>query len=105
FKSTAKIQATIVPYRTTPETLVALTRDDVSIVFESYAALKGAIDGGQVRPIASTGKKRSLPNVPTVEESGVPGYDVVGWNAIFAPAGTPKEIVTLLNREINAALA
>jgi tripartite-type tricarboxylate transporter receptor subunit TctC len=81
FKSTAKIDATIVPYRTTPETLVALTRDDVSIVFESYAALKGAIDAGQVRPIASTGKTRWRPDVPTVAESGLPGYDVVGWNA------------------------
>ena len=105
FKSIAGLSATIVPYRTTPETLVALTRGDVSVVFESYAALKGAIDGGQARPIASTGKKRSLPDVPTVAESGLPDYDVVGWNAIFAPAGTPADVVTLLNRHIVEVMA
>jgi tripartite-type tricarboxylate transporter receptor subunit TctC len=100
FKTAAGVDATIVPYRTTPETLVALTRDEVSVVFESYAALKGAIDAGQVRPIASTGTKRSLPEVPTVQESGLKDYDVVGWNAIFAPAGTPAGVVSLLNRHI-----
>lgn len=105
FKTTAGIGATIVPYRTTPETLVALKRDDVAVVFESYAALKAAIDGGEVRAIASTGAKRSLPNVPTVQESGLPGYDVVGWNAIFAPAGTPRDIVELLNRHIGEVMA
>jgi tripartite-type tricarboxylate transporter receptor subunit TctC len=105
FKSTAGISTTIVPYRTTPETMVALKRDDVSVVFESYAALKGAIDSGDARAIASTGRERSLPNVPTVRESGLPDYDVLGWNAIFAPAGTPKEIVTLLNRHIVEVVA
>jgi tripartite-type tricarboxylate transporter receptor subunit TctC len=105
FKTAAGIDATIVPYRTTPETLVALTRDEVGVVFESYAALKGAIDAGQVRPIASTGTKRSLPDVPTAQESGLKDYDVVGWNAIFAPAGTPPGVVSLLNRHINEVVA
>jgi tripartite-type tricarboxylate transporter receptor subunit TctC len=105
FKTTAGINATIVPYRTTPETLIALTRGDVTMVMESYAALKGAIDGGQVRAIASSGPKRSLPNVPTAQESGLKDYEVTGWNALFAPAGTPAEIVAKLNKEINAVLA
>lgn len=104
FKSTAGISTTIVPYRTTPETMVALKRDDVTVVFESYAALKGAIDSGEARAIASTGRERSLPNVPTVRESGLPAYDVLGWNAIFAPAGTPKEIVERLSREVTAVM-
>lgn len=105
FKTTAKVDASIIPHKTTPETLASLTRNDVTMVVESYAALKGAIDSGQARPVASTGKQRSLPNVPTAEESGLPGYDVVGWNAIFAPTGTPKEVVELLNKHIVAVMA
>lgn len=105
FKTTAKVDATIIPHKTTPETLAALTRGDVTMVVESYAALKGAIDGGQARAVASTGKTRSLPNVPTAEESGLPGYDVVGWNAIFAPSGTPREVVALLNKHIVEVMA
>jgi tripartite-type tricarboxylate transporter receptor subunit TctC len=104
FKTTADIKATIVPYRTTPETLIALTRGDVTMVIESYAALKGAIDGGQARAVASSGPARSLPNVPTAKESGLPDYDVTGWNALFAPAGTPADVVALLNKNINEVL-
>jgi tripartite-type tricarboxylate transporter receptor subunit TctC len=104
FKTTAGINATIVPYRTTPETLIALTRGDVTMVMESYAALKGAIDAGQVRAIASSGPKRSLPNVPTAQESGLKDYDVTGWNALFAPVGTPPDVVALLNKNIGDVL-
>ena len=104
FKSTAGIQATIVPYRTTGEVQLALTRGDVSLAVESYAALKGPIADGALRAIASTGTTRSLPDVPTVQESGLPDYEVVGWNALFAPAGTPGPIVARLNKEINEVL-
>jgi tripartite-type tricarboxylate transporter receptor subunit TctC len=104
FKTTAGINAAIVPYRTTPETLIALTRGDVTMVMESYAALKGAIDAGQVRAIASSGPKRSHPDVPTAQESGLKDYEVTGWNALFAPAGTPADVVKKLNTEINAVL-
>lgn len=104
FKSTAGIDATIVPFRGSPEVQVAVMRGDINVGFESYAALKGSIDDGQLRPIASSGATRSLPNVPTVRESGVPSYEVTGWNAIFAPAGTPPAIVAKLNKEIVAVL-
>jgi tripartite-type tricarboxylate transporter receptor subunit TctC len=104
FKTEADIKATIVPYRTTPETLVALTRGDVTVVMESYAALKGAIDSGQVRAIASSGPTRSLPNVPTAQESGLKNYEVTGWNALFAPAGTPADVIALLNKNIGEVL-
>ena len=106
FKSRAGIAATIIPYKSTPEVIVGLVRGDVDVGFESYAALKGPITSGQLRAIAVTGRQRApwLPKVPTVRESGVPDYDVTGWNALFAPANTPPAVVQLLNREVNAVM-
>ena len=105
-KSAAGVSMTIIPYRSTPEVLTALLRNDVQIMVESYAALKAQIDDGKVRPIAGTGETRSalLPDVPTLRESGV-AAEVVGWNALVAPAQTPKEIVALINRQIQAIVA
>jgi putative tricarboxylic transport membrane protein len=105
FKATTGIEATIVPFRSSSEVLTALLRDDVTIAFETYAALKGAIDIGQIRPIASSGPTRSLPDVPTVRESGVPTFEVTAWNGIFAPAKTPQAIIDLLNRHIVEVVA
>src|SRR5262245_53912598 len=75
-------------------------------MIESYAALKPPIDDGRVRPIAGTGEVRSpmLPNVPTLRESGI-AAEVVGWNALVAPAQTPKEVVDALNGHIKAIVA
>jgi tripartite-type tricarboxylate transporter receptor subunit TctC len=106
FKSTAKLNATIVPFRGTPDVLTALLRNDIDAGFETYAALKSPIDGGQIRAIAGSGETRSpmLPKVPTVQEGGLP-YTVTGWNALVAPAQTPSEIVDYLNRQINVVMA
>ena len=105
-KAATGVNMTIVPYRSTPEVLTALLRDDVHIMVESYAALKAPIDDGRVRPIAATGETRSpmLPNVPTLRESAV-GAEVVGWNALVAPAQTPRPIVELLNRHVTTIVA
>ncbi|WP_161993536.1 Bug family tripartite tricarboxylate transporter substrate binding protein [Muricoccus nepalensis] len=94
--------ATIVPYRATADVLTAVQRDDVQIGFESYAAARSLLEGGQLRAIGSTGAKRSslLPDVPTLQESGLASYAVVGWNALFAPARTPRPIVDILNRHV-----
>lgn len=100
FRSVAGIKATQVPFRTTPDVLLALLRNDIDVAIESYGALKSAIDDGQLRPIISSGTTRSLPNVPTAAESGMPKFEVVGWNALFAPAGTPPEVISRLNKEI-----
>ena len=100
FRSVAKVKITQVPFRTTPDVLLAVMRGDVDVAIESYGALKSAIDGGQVRPIVSTGTHRSLPDVPTAAESGMPQFEMLGWNALFAPAGTPPEVIALLNKEI-----
>ena len=105
FKATAGLKTTLVPYRSTPDVLVALLRDDVTMVIESYAALRSPIDDGQIRPIVSSGTARTLPNVPTSREAGLPGFQVVGWNALFAPAGTPPEVIDYMNKAIADVVA
>jgi tripartite-type tricarboxylate transporter receptor subunit TctC len=103
----AGLDATVVPYRTTPEVLTATQRGDAQIAFESFAAARGALDGGQLRPVAGTGLRRSefLPALPTLREAGLPDYAVTGWNALFAPARTPRPVIEILNRHIAEILA
>jgi tripartite-type tricarboxylate transporter receptor subunit TctC len=107
FKSIAGISATTVPFKTTPEVLTAALRGDVDILFEYQAGLQGPLSDGQLVAIATTGRERSpsLPDVPTVAQSGLPDYEITSWNALAAPTGTPMEIVTILNRAVNEALA
>jgi tripartite-type tricarboxylate transporter receptor subunit TctC len=106
FKSLAGISATTIPFKTTPELLTAAIRGDVDIIFEYQAALQGQLDDRQIAAIATTARERasSLPNVPTVDESGLPGYEITSWNAVAAPSGTPMEIVNQLNAAVNEAL-
>jgi tripartite-type tricarboxylate transporter receptor subunit TctC len=82
-------------------------RNDVDAIVQSYGALKSAVEAKQIRALGSTTPARApyAPDVPTVDESGVKGFDVVTWNGIFAPANTPPEVVATLNREIAAVLA
>ena len=103
FRTTAGIPMTIVPHRTTGDVLTSLLRGDTQIAIDSYAALKSPIEAGSIRAIAATGDKRSpqQPNVPTLKESGTDA-EVVGWNALVAPAGTPKEIIAFLNGHVRA---
>jgi tripartite-type tricarboxylate transporter receptor subunit TctC len=106
FKHQAQINAQVVPFKSTPEVVTAIIRGDIDVGFESYATVKGQIDAGQLRAIAVTGLARApwLPQTPTVREAGVAQYDVTGWNALFAPAGTPPEVVALLNRHLQEVL-
>ena len=101
FRATTGVPMTIVPYHTTGEVLTSLLRGDTQIAIDTYAALKSAIDAGTIRAIAATGDTRSpmQPNVPTLKESNV-NFTVVGWNALVAPAGTPKDVVAFLNRHV-----
>jgi tripartite-type tricarboxylate transporter receptor subunit TctC len=107
FKTAAGIDFTIVPYRGTPEVEVSLLQGNVALMIDSYAAVKGNLAEGKFRALASSGPARSqsTPGVPTVGESGVANYDVVSWNALFAPAGTPPEIVKTLNGALQDILA
>jgi tripartite-type tricarboxylate transporter receptor subunit TctC len=107
FKSTANLNFQIVPYRTTPDVTVALLRNDVHLMVEFYAAIKGGLIDGKLRPVGTSGLARAsyLPAVPTVAEAA-PGYEVTSWNGIAAPAGTPQAIIDRVNglmREILAA--
>ena len=104
-RSAAGIPMTIVPHRTSAEVLTSLLRGDTQIGIESYAALKSAIDAGQIRAVASSGTKRSpqQPDVPTLRESGIDAA-VDGWNSLVAPAGTPREVIAFLNGQVRAII-
>jgi tripartite-type tricarboxylate transporter receptor subunit TctC len=106
FRSATGIEATIVPFRTSPDMATALLRGDVDIAFEFYAAMQGLIDDKKVVALASTGLKRTsyLPDVPTVQESGIKDFEVVSWNGISVPAATPQAVVQVLTRAINEVL-
>jgi tripartite-type tricarboxylate transporter receptor subunit TctC len=107
FRSMSGTDTVIVPFRTSPDELVALLRGDIQIEVEFYAALKPALQSGQIRALATSGPQRSpeSPNIPTAAESGVPNFDVTSWNALYAPAGTPQPIIDKLNATLHDVLA
>lgn len=106
FASEAKIKVEMVPFRNTPDALVGLLRNDVDLVIDSYASLRSGFDDKRLTALATTGGTRSKlqPEVPTVAEQGVRGFDVTSWNALFAKAGTPPEVIALLNRTMRDVL-
>jgi tripartite-type tricarboxylate transporter receptor subunit TctC len=107
FKTAAGIDFTIIPYRGTPEIQVALLQGDVSLMIDSYSSMKGNLADGKLRALASSGGHRSeaTPEIASVTESGVSSYDVVSWNALFAPSGTPPDIIKTLNDALREILA
>lgn len=107
FKTAAGIDFAIIPYRGTPEIQVALLQGDVSLMIDSFSSMKGNLADGKLKALASSGGHRSeaTPELATVGESGVVGYDVVSWNALFAPAGTPPDVVKVLNDALREVLA
>lgn len=107
FKTAAGIDFTIIPFRATPEAQISLMQGDIALLIDSYSSMKGNLADKKFRALASSGAARSgaTPEVATLQESGVAGYDVVSWNALFAPAGTPPEIVKTLNSALQDILA
>lgn len=107
FRSSANIDIRHVPFKSAPDLLLSTMRNDVELMVEALASTKSNLDDGRVRALAVTSPTRSpaLPNVPTVAESGVPGFDVVSWNAVYVKAGTPADIVRTLNAAMREALA
>lgn len=95
-----------VPYGGGGPAVQAVLGNNVSITLLSYAALKSNIAAGKIKPLAVTGAKRlaDLPNVPTVAESGFPGFEAYSWIGIFAPAATPPATVKKLTEDFQAAL-
>src|SRR6187455_900709 len=107
FKSQAKIDIVHVPYKGTGPMLTDLMGGQTQMTFNGVPPIIGQIKGGKLRPIAVGSAKRvpSLPDVPTIAESGYPGFETSQWYGILLPAGTPAPIVERLHREIVAALA
>jgi tripartite-type tricarboxylate transporter receptor subunit TctC len=92
-----------VPYKGGGPAAVALISGEIALILGEPASLVGHIKAAKVRAIAITSARRSpfLPELPTVAESGIAGYDVTSWNGMLAPAGTPPEIVKRLNGDYN----
>jgi tripartite-type tricarboxylate transporter receptor subunit TctC len=107
FKTAAGIDFTIIPYRGTPELLVSTMQGNLALMIDSYSSMKGNLAEGKIRALASSGPVRSesTPDLPTLQEAGVANYDVVSWNALFAPAGTPPEVIKTLNQALQEILS
>ncbi|WP_430641980.1 tripartite tricarboxylate transporter substrate binding protein [Bradyrhizobium brasilense] len=106
FKAMAGIDVVHVPYRNSGEARAGVIGGQVQMMIDAVPAMAPNVAENQVRALATTGKTRStvLPNVPTVTEAGVSGYEATIWLGLMAPAGTPKPIIDKLNAAVNAAI-
>lgn len=107
FQSITHTSMRQISYKGGSQAIVDLAGGQIDMVFETVAAARPMIDGKRVKPLAVTLAKRldSLPGVPTLAESGAPGFEMQSWQGVFAPAGTPKPVVDRLSREIAAVVA
>jgi tripartite-type tricarboxylate transporter receptor subunit TctC len=107
FCAMAKVQMLHVPYRGGGTAAITdLVGGRVDLMWDSLAVVKPQLQAGRLHAVGVTGPRRAaaLPNVATIAESGLPGYEIVGWHGIFAPAGTPREIVERLSNTIGRIL-
>jgi tripartite-type tricarboxylate transporter receptor subunit TctC len=106
FKENAGFEATHVPQRGSGPAVVALGQGQVDFSFENYGPALPQIQAKHIRILAIASPKRfpTLPNVPTLEEAGIPGPDLASWFVLMAPAGTPNEVVSALNESVNEIL-
>ena len=107
FKQYAGVDITHVPYKGSPPAHVDLMGGSVDLMFDNIVAVGPLVKSGKLKALAVTSKTRSstLPNVPTMQESGYPNIEAVAWFGVLVPKGTPKGIVNRLNKEFVAALA
>jgi tripartite-type tricarboxylate transporter receptor subunit TctC len=107
FQSRAKLRLLHVPYKSEPEIVTALIRGDLQFAFSSPPGALPMIKAGRVKALAVSDIARSplFPGLPTIAEAGLADFNVTGWNAIFAPAGTPGAVIARLNQAVNQALA
>ena len=106
FQKATGIRTQHVPYKGAAQALPDVLSGAVDLYMSSVPSLLGQVKQGKLRPLAVTSKKRTddLPNVPTVIESGYPGFTAVTWFGLLAPAGTPRDAIARLNAEFNKAL-
>lgn len=102
FRRLAGVEITHVPYKGSAPALQDLLGGHVALVFDNVVAVAPLIKSGKVRPLGVSTLQRigAFPDIPTIAEAGLPGYEVVSWQGIFAPAGTPQDVVRRLNEEI-----
>jgi tripartite-type tricarboxylate transporter receptor subunit TctC len=107
FNVMAGVKMVHIPYKGGAPAMLDLVAGQVEIVFSTMATAIGAIQGNRIRPIAMTGNQRyeRMPQIPTIAEGGLKGFEVNNWYGFFAPAGTPKDVVTRLHTETAKALA
>lgn len=105
-KTQAGFDAVHVPYAGSPPAATSLAAGDTQALFTVAPALLPLIQAGRIRLIATTGAQRldNLPDLPTVAESGHPGFEALAWNGLFAPAATPQATIDRINADVNAAL-
>ena len=106
FKHQANVFLVHIPYRGSSGARTDVLGGQVDMMFDAVTTMTEHVRSGKVRAIATTGRQRSevLPDVPTVSESGVPGYEATIWVGLMAPKGTPKAVIDKLNEALNAAL-
>ena len=104
FKFVAGFDALHVPFNGSPPAVMATMQNETQMLFAVMQPLKAQIDAGRLRALAVTSAKRFalLPDLPTIAESGYPGFVALAWNGVMAPSATPKPIIARLNAEINA---
>ena len=107
FKSMAKVDLLHVPYKGTGQVLTDLLAGQVDLLFAPSQSVIQHVRAGKLKALAVTGARRSetLPDLPTVAESGLPGYEAVGWFGLLAPASTPRPVVDKLSADANRVLA
>jgi tripartite-type tricarboxylate transporter receptor subunit TctC len=107
FKSMANVDLLHVPYKGTGQAVTDLLAGQIDLLFAPAQAVMPHVKAGKLKALATTGAKRAetLPELPTVAESGVPGYEALGWFGLLAPAATPKEVVAALSVQANRVLS
>jgi tripartite-type tricarboxylate transporter receptor subunit TctC len=107
FNTLAGVNMTHIPYKGGAPAMVDLVGGQVQVVFATVSTAIGSIQGGKIRALGMTGNQRSerLPELSTISEAGLVGFEVNNWYGLYAPAGTPKNIITRLNAEVVKTLA
>jgi len=107
FKSLTGLNIQIVPYKNSPDIVVALLRNDVQLMIDFPPAVAGQVADKKLRILASSSPQPSplLPGVPTADQAGVKGYEVISWNGVGVPKDTPKEVIDTMNKAMREVLA